>query len=353
MDLLGLANYRILVVDEQENDFIIEAELICCAHCGSGLLYKHGVKQQLVMDQPIRAKRVGILIHRQRYHCRACNCTFFEQLKDVDEHHFMTERLINYIHHEALRRTFTSIADDVGLDEWTIRLLFRESTAHLKDKAIDEPVTILGIDEVYLLHKPRCVLTDIERRSIVGLLRNRDKETVKNYLQRLPVSIRTGITCVCMDMWQPYKLACNDLLPHATVIVDHFHVVKIANTCLDTVRKELRANLSESARRGLMHDRYILLRRRADLTERQTLILEAWTLNFPILQTAYALKEEFFNIWNAETRTRRTTCIRHGCIACLPNWSLHFIRCSLLWRAGTLKSWPISIIGTAMDRQKR
>lgn len=29
------------------------------------------------------------------------------------------------------------------------------------------------------------------------------------------------------------------------------------------------------------------LRRRADLTERQALILEAWTLNFPLLQTAY------------------------------------------------------------------
>jgi hypothetical protein len=51
---LGLMNYRILVVDEQENDVTIKAELITppsyCAHCESGLFYKHGVKQQLVMD---------------------------------------------------------------------------------------------------------------------------------------------------------------------------------------------------------------------------------------------------------------------------------------------------------------
>lgn len=308
MDLLGLANYRILTVDEQENDFTIEAELITspprCVHCGSGWFHKHGVKRQLVMDQPIRAKRVGILIHRRRYQCQTCHRTFLEQLCDVDEHHFMTERLVNYIHREALRRTFTSIADDVGLDEWTIRALFRESTAHLSEKAIEEPVTVLGIDEVYLLGKPRCVLTDIERRCIIDLLRTRDKESVKNYLQRLPVSIRTGITCVCMDMWQPYKQACNDLLPHATVIVDHFHIVKLANTCLDTVRKELRASLTDAERRGLMHDRYILLRRRADLTERQTLILEAWTLNFPLLQIAYTMKEEFFDIWNAPDRNQ-------------------------------------------------
>jgi transposase len=308
LDLLGLTNYRILTVDEQEYDFSIEAEPItspsCCAHCGSILLYKHESISRLIMDIPIRGKRVGIVLHQRRYRCRACNRSFFERLTDVHAHHSMTERLVNYIGREALRKTFTSIADDVGLDEWTIRSIFRDSTTHLKDKAIDEPVTILGIDEVYLLRKPRCVLTDIERRCIIDLLRTRDKESVKNYLQRLPPSIRAGISCVCMDMWHPYKIAVNDLLPHATVIVDHFHVVKIANTCLDTVRKELRADLSDAARRGLMHDRYILLRRRADLTESQTLTLEAWTLNFPLLRAAYLLKEEFFEIWNAEGRSQ-------------------------------------------------
>lgn len=311
MDLLGLANYRVLTVKEQEHDFTIEAKLItspiCCAHCGSEQVYKHGIKHQLVMDQPIRAKRVGILIHRQRYQCQACHRTFFEPLFDVDEHHFMTNRLVNHIRREALRKTFTSIADEVGLDEWTIRALFRESTAHLSEKAIEEPVTVLGIDEVYLLGKPRCVLTDIERRCIIDLLRTRDKASVKNYLQRLPPSIRDGITCICMDMWQPYKQACNDLLPHAAVIVDHFHIVKLANTCLDTVRKELRTSLTDSARRGLMHDRYILLRRLRDLDERQRLIFEAWTENFPILKAAHTCKELFFEIWQADTRNQAET----------------------------------------------
>jgi transposase len=35
----------------------------------------------------------------------------------------------------------------------------------------------------------------------------------------------------------PYKQAINDVLPHVTIIVARFHVVKLANTCLDTVRK--------------------------------------------------------------------------------------------------------------------
>lgn len=308
MDFLGLPGYRILAFDEHEDAFFIQVELLapplCCAHCGSWLLYRHEVKQQQFTDQPMRGKPVRLIIRRTRFRCRTCSRTFFEAVPEMEEHHFMTLRLVHSIQQEALRRTFASVASEVGLDEWTIRSLFRESTAHLQDKIIDAPVTVLGIDEVYLLSKPRCVLTDIEQRTILDLLRTRDKASVKTYLQRLPPPIRAGISCVCMDMWQPYKQACNDLLPQATIIVDRFHVVKIANCCLDAVRKDLRASLSDAGRRGLMHDRFILLRHRADLTESQVLILETWLGNFSSLRDAYWLKEDFCNIWTAETRSQ-------------------------------------------------
>ena len=306
MDLLDLPGYRIIEISEHKDAFHIQVELhappFCCLHCSGSLLYRHEVKQQQFQDHAIRGKPTAILIRRLRYRCRSCGRTFFEPLPLMDEHHFMTQRLVSYIQREALRRTFASIASEVGLDEGTIRYLFRESTAHLQDKAIDTPVSILGIDEVYLLNKPRCVLTDIQQHTILDLLRNRDKASVKNYLQRLPASIRTGIRCVCMDMWQPYKQAMNDLLPDATVVVDRFHVVKLANKCLDTVRKELRASLNQAQRRGLMHDRFILLRRRSDLTESQVLILETWIGNFPTLHAAYWLKEDLCNLWNAVSR---------------------------------------------------
>ena len=55
MDLLGLANYRILTVDEQENDFTIEAELITsptrCVHCGSGWFHISKQKVECQRDE--------------------------------------------------------------------------------------------------------------------------------------------------------------------------------------------------------------------------------------------------------------------------------------------------------------
>ena len=69
------------------------------------------------------------------------------------------------------------------------------------------------------------------------------KETV---IQRLSeISDRTYIEYVTMDMWKPYKDAVNTILPHAKVVVDKFHVVRMANQALDNVRKSLKAHMSQ------------------------------------------------------------------------------------------------------------
>src|SRR5260370_31254981 len=77
-------------------------------------LYRHEIKQQQFTDQPIRGKPTRLIVRRRRYRCRTCDRTFFEAVPEMDEHHFLTKRLTAYIEREALRRTFTSIASEVG-----------------------------------------------------------------------------------------------------------------------------------------------------------------------------------------------------------------------------------------------
>lgn len=50
-----------------------------------------------------------------------------------------------------------------------------------------------------------------------------------------------------------------------------------------------------------MHDRFLLLRRESSLDESETLIVGIWLKNFPRLQTAYHLKETFYDIYKAQT----------------------------------------------------
>ena len=307
MDILNLPNFNIVQVAENEHDFQIRVETnsppLACPHCGCvANLYKHDNREQLSMDLPIHGKRVGLLVKRQRYRCRDCNQTFWERLEHtIDEKRDCTKRLLSYIEQQSLKRTFVSISEDVGLNEKTIRNIFRDYINRLEKTLRFETPTWLGIDEIHII-KPRCVLTNIEERTLLDVLPNRNKETVVGYLSRLPNKGR--IQYVTMDMWQPYRDAVRAVLPKATIIVDKFHVVRMANQALETIRKQLREGLTAKQRRGLMHDRFILLKRHKELTEMDKITLDLWTKNHPSLSIAYELKESYFDIWDCDSRQK-------------------------------------------------
>ena len=47
-----------------------------------------------------------------------------------------------------------------------------------------------------------------------------------------------------------------------------------------------------------MRERFILLKRKHDLNERESFLLDTWLGNLPALKEAYELKEEFYWIWD-------------------------------------------------------
>src|SRR5690625_174157 len=301
INMLNLPNFKILDMKESEYDyrFLVESTALSPSHCPKcatvANLYKHGKKQQLFFDLPMHAKRVGIYVNRQRFKCRDCNETFFENLTDMD-----TNRLINWIQEASLEKTFTSVADDIGVDEKTVRNIFNDYVAELEAQTDFRTPKWLGIDEIHLLKNYRCVITDVENKSVIDILRKRNKDTIISYLSKLQDIDK--IELVAMDMWNPYKSAVNTVIPHAKIVIDKFHVVKLANEALEKIRKANRKNITAKERRQLMRDRYVLLTRSKDLIDFDDQIkLQVWTQNFPLLGQAYELKEQFFDIYEAES----------------------------------------------------
>jgi transposase len=246
MNLLNWPHWTVLGIEETEQAYSVTAALkarpATCIHCGTiGQLDRFGKQHQLFVDLPAHGKRLSIRVVRQRYRCTACGRTFLEPLADMDERHAATRRLVAYIHREAMRRTFVSVAEEVGLAESTVRRVFGEHAYALE--AARQVVTPewLGIDEIHLGGKPRCVLTNVRQRTMLDLLRDRHRSTVVAFLQGLPD--KQWVELVTMDMWRPYKEAVNLVLPHAQIVVDKFHVLRLANAALETVRKEHRRQL--------------------------------------------------------------------------------------------------------------
>ncbi len=248
MDVLGLPYLKVLQVKETGTDYYITAETVdrpsLCPHCNasSPQLTGHGRKKQIFQDALIHGKRVAILVDRHRYTCQECGRTFLEQLVDMDEKRNVTKRLLHYIQNQAIINTFTGIAKEIGLDEKTIRLIFKDYIDEKLEMYRPEAPRWLGLYEAHLLHDDRCVLANIEASTILDILENRKQATVSNYLSRLTGKER--IEYVCMDMWQPYRNAVNQCLPNAKIIIEKYHIMRHINKALDSIRKASRGGVN-------------------------------------------------------------------------------------------------------------
>lgn len=312
MPLLQLPSFKeIAPMQENETDMLFKVEVVdppfFCPHCGTGPFleqkapfYKHGKKEQLIMDMPIRMKRVGISVQRYRYKCRDCDATFWEWMDDVDEKRKMTKRLVNFIQQQSMHRTFLDVAELTGVTEGTVRNVFHDYVEDKEREHVFITPKWLGIDEIYVIKKPRLILTNIGERTVYDIVDNRKQENVIKRLEA--ISDRSDIECVTMDMWAPYRRSVRQCMPNAEVVIDKFHVVRMGNQALENVRKKVRLNASSAERKALMHDRKILLKRNHDLDERGLFLMEIWLDKFPDLRTAYDLKERFYRIWDCPSK---------------------------------------------------
>lgn len=295
-------NWKVVERKADQHDMVITAECAVapdvCVRCGVAepSLKKYGLQEQFFMDTPIHGKRAAIRIMRQRYKCLECGGTFQQLLPDMDEKRHMTRRLLSYIRQRSLERTFTEVAQDVGLDEKTVRNIFQDFATELDCNYTPATPEWLGIDELLLVRKLRCMLTNVKENSVVDILEERSKEAVGRWLSNTPNP--EAIKVVTMDMWRPYRDVAYAMLPNAKVVVDKFHIVRMANLALDQTRKRLREGLDSKARRRLMHDRHVLLRRRSQLKSFDYAVMQVWTLNMPELGAIYDAKEDFYSIWD-------------------------------------------------------
>lgn len=139
-NILGLKDWIVLETQRDTHNMRILAEKPVipdvCPRCGveNPRVYRHDSQEQAFVDCPMHGKRVAIHVVRQRWRCRECNGTFQQLLPEMDEKRNMTRRLVEYIQQRSLVRTFTEVADDVGVNEKTIRNVFREHIGQLEAK---------------------------------------------------------------------------------------------------------------------------------------------------------------------------------------------------------------------------
>lgn len=164
-------------------------------------------RPQVVRDISIQHKHVGLFIDRIKFKCMDFGLAFIAPLQSVPKRAHMTACFQSLIAERAKTSNFINLEHELDILNVTIRQIF--------------------LEEMDILPKLAEMIARL--RAMLQLHR---------------------IEVVTMDMWQPYrdaiKLACV-----CDVVLDKFHVVKMANQALNQLRIALRADMTKRMKKDL------------------------------------------------------------------------------------------------------
>jgi transposase len=152
---------------------------------------------------------------------------------------------------EACRRVgkdahaVAAVARDLGVGWATIMRAVREhGSPWVEDPTRLQRVAAPGLDETSFLKATRVAptrsvtgLVDLERGRLLDLVADRTRAAVDGWLHARPRDWLAGVATVALDPWRGYASALVAPLGHATVVVDHFHAIRLANAVVDQVRR--------------------------------------------------------------------------------------------------------------------
>jgi transposase len=176
---------------------------------------------------------------------------------------------------------------------------------------------VLGLDEVALKkgHSDYVVIVTArlsnDQLKVLAVLPDREKETVKTFLKRIPTRLQRTIHTVCTDMWPAYVNAVKEVLAQAVVVVDRYHVAKKYRDCADTLRKQelkrLKAELPEAEYQSLKGVMWPFRKNKADLGQNEAELLDRLFSYSPSLKLAYDLREELTAIFEQNLTKEEAT----------------------------------------------
>ena len=211
-------------------------------------------------------------------------------------------------------RTVSEVAAELECDWHTVNdavITYGEALLEADRKRLNK-TTAIGLDETSFVklgsknHKDYATtVADVENHQIIDILPSRDFTDVARWLNGQPQGWKERICFGALDMSATYAAVYSVVLPKAAQVVDPFHLIALANRCLDAVRRRVQSEqLGHRGRRNdpLYRARRILLvgeeRLGAEATERLASLLELGDPDAEVA-IAYRIKERLRDFYAA------------------------------------------------------
>lgn len=302
--LLGIPNHDVVDVDRTAEGeiFIIlgrrDRVLKCpvCKRRGTG----YDTALRLIRDLPVWGQRSTLGVPWPRVKCEQCG-VHMVRYAWVGSKGRRTRRFERLIFELTQWIPVADVAEVAAMAWHTVKdIEKRYIRGALRQRNLDG-IGALGFDEVSYRkgHRYLSIVTDIKRKRVIAVEKGRDAAALKRFFGRFGKERLAKVREAVIDMHDPYQKAIAEAMPQATIIYDRFHLMKLLNRSLDDLRRRVQRELPVEDRRLLKNKRYVLLKSRENLTPRQKVALsELKHANEPLM-TAYLLKEDFREIYQA------------------------------------------------------
>ena len=311
---LDLPRVTVLEVEVSERGYTIRVESTQqgtrCGRCGRKIEAFHGYNDWVeVRHLPILDRAVYIRYRPKRYQCPYCQGgpTTTQPVSWHTPGSGMTKAYEQYVLKALIHSTIEDVSVKERLSYDRVLGVMERCVAAAVDWAAFKRLEVLGIDELAVKKGQRDYAVIISARlangdlAVLGVLPDRQQATVQAFLNRIPTALKGTIHSVCIDMYEPYRLAVEATLPQADVVIDRFHVAEHYMDAADAVRKktmkDLKKTLSKADYATLKGVHLVFRRHRATLSATDRALLERLFGDAPILRLVYDFREGLFRIF--------------------------------------------------------
>jgi transposase len=252
--VLGLPEFGLLEAAEVDGELELTVETAAvgwCRTCGVRARSK-GRTETLVRDVSAFGRRVRLRWRKRRWGCPEPACparTWTETSAAIRPRAVLTERA----RQAACQRVgeggeaVAAVARDLGTGWHTVmNAVWDHGEALVEDPARLAGVAALGMDETAWLRANRhhhtlyvSGLVDTATGRLLDVVPDRTARAVAQWLARRGREWLTRISVVALDPHRGYANAVGAHLGHATLVVDHFHIIRLANAVIDDVRRRV------------------------------------------------------------------------------------------------------------------
>ncbi|WAX79072.1 transposase [Streptomyces sp. KMM 9044] len=232
-----------------------------CPACGT---FATRVKERAVTrprDLAHGGGAVRIRWHKRRWQCREDACergSFTEQIPQIPARMRLTERLRTACGQAVADggRTVVQTGRDLG-PSWPVVMRATRTYAERHLPAALPTTEAIGIDETRRGKPVWKQNPDTEKwelvadawhigfvdaiggRGLFGQVEGRNADSVADWLSAQPAAWREHVRYVAIDLCATFRAAIHRALPHATVVIDCFHIVQLAQRHLADLRRRL------------------------------------------------------------------------------------------------------------------